>query len=387
MSSELRKTSVCIGCLCLMLAGLASSACAKEGQSILERVQVIEDPELGELVRIALANLLETKEAARLYQRWQRTSQTSSRQRELREEYQKKYDEAITREEARKPQVVRAITETYAQIKLLDTQIEQIEKKIGLAKTTDAIRSELILARAELEARRMTKLAELREIMSIVPKHAFGRKRVETLGTWLSFDVIGDFVYVFNYLRPYREGRSYWQSEPVGVMSRKAALGHIKDLMKEKYRLPVRVDIFRNESGIKLSEELNEKLVQVFKDAKVELDAEVYLDDEIRHKEQGSEYFVREGKIYDSEDRMRRQQRHTEELRVFDEIKHLVGLPKRLPRKFIIKYDADSKDLASRIADAIKAKAKELGVERFVEIEQEETEFEIPEEEEKGRRV
>jgi hypothetical protein len=363
-----------------MLAGLASSACAKEGQSILERVQVIEDPELGELVRIALANLLETKEVARLYQ----TKQTGGR--EFREEYQKKYDEAITREEARKPQVVRAVTETYAQIKLLDTQIKEIEKKIGSAKTTDAIRSELILARAELEARRMTKLAELREIMSIVPKHAFGRKPVETLGTWLSFDVIGDFVYVFNYPRPYREGRSYWQSEPVGAMSRKAAVGHIKDLIKEKYRLPVRVDIFRNESGVKLSEELYEELMQIFKDGKVELDAEVYLDDEIRQEGQSSEYFVREGKIYDHPDRMRRQQHHTEELRAFDEIKHLVGLPKRLPRKFIIKHDADSKDLVSRMAGAIKAKAKELGVERFVEIEQQETDFEVPEEEEKGRR-
>jgi len=197
--------------------------------------------------------------------------------------------------------------------------------------------------------------------------------------------VIADFVYVFNYLRPYREEQNHWQSEPVGVMSRKAAVGHIKDLMKEKYRLPVRVDIFRNESGIKFSEELYEELVQIFKDAKVELDAEVYLDDEIRQKDQGSEYFVREGKVYDNEDRMRRKQAR-DELRVFDEIKHLVGLPKRLPRKFIIKYDTDSKDLASRIADAIKAKAKELGVERFVEIEQEETDFEIPEEERKPER-
>jgi hypothetical protein len=364
-----------------VIAGLVSPVIAEERESILERVQVIEDPELGELVRIALANLLETKEVARLY----RTKGTGGR--EFREEYQKRYDEAITREEARKPQVVRAVTETYAQIKLLDTQIKEIEKKIGSAKTTDAIRSELILARAELEARRMTKLAELREIMSIVPKHAFGRKPVGTLGTWLSFDVIADSVYVFDYSRPYRKGQNHWQSEPVGLMSRKAAFGHIKDLIKEKYVLPVRVDIFRNESGIKLSEELYEELVQVFKDAKVELDAEVYLDDEIRQEDQSSEYFVREGKIYDHPDRMRRQQHHTEELRVFNEIKHLVGLPKRLPRKFIIKYDTESKDLAVRMTGAIEAKAKELGVERFVEIEQEATDFEVPEEEERGKRA
>jgi len=364
-----------------MLAGLASSACGKEGESILERVQVIEDPELGELVRIALANLLETKEAARLYETWQGYSSGTKRY-----ELGKQYRVVKKREEEKKPKVVRAVTETYAQIILLDTQIEQIDKKISSSRTTEAVQAELILARAELEARRMTKLAELREIMNIVPKHAFGRKPVETLGTWLSFDVIGDFVYVFNYLRPYREAQNHWQSEPVGAMSRKAAVGHIKDLMREKYRLPVRVDIFRNESGIKFSEELYEELIQVFKNAKVELDAEVYLDDEIRQKDQGSEYFVREGKVYDNEDRMRRKQAR-DELRVFDEIKHLVGLPKRLPRKFIIRYDTESKDLASRIADAIKVKAKELGVEGFVEIEQQETVFEVPEEEEKGKRA
>ena len=381
MSGELRKTSVCVGCLCLMLAGLASSAFAKEGQSILERVQVIEDPELGELVRIALANLLETKEAARLYRR------KGVGSRELQEEYQKKYDDAITREEARKPQVVRAVTETYAQIKLLDTQIKEIDKKIGSAKTTDAIRSELILARAELEARRMTKLAEIREIMNVVPKHAFGRKPVETLNTCLSFDVIGDYVCVFDYRRPYRDGQRLDRSNLVGLMSRKAALGHIKDLIKEKYGLPVRVDIFRNESGIKLSEELYRELMQIFKDARVEVDAEVYLDDEIRQKDQGSDYFLRAGKMYDDERYMRRQQGPRDEQRFFEhDIEWYLTRPKSLPRRFIIKFDKESKDLAARMADAIKAKAKELGVEKFVEIEQQESVFEMPEEEEKGKR-
>jgi len=375
MGSELKKASVCISCLCLMLAGLAIPAAA-EGQreSILERVQVIEDPELGELVRIALANLLETKEAARLYRAWRETGGPQ------REDYRKQYEAARTREQEKKPKVVRAITETYVQIKLLDTQIEQIDKKIVSGKTSEAIRAELILARAELEAKRMTKLAELREIMSIVPKHAFARKPVEALNSWLALDVIGDFVYMFNYRRPYYETYDYYDTEAVRLMPGEAAIEHIRDLIKEDHHLPLRVDIFRHESGLKLSEELHKDIIEVIKGAKAELEAEVYVR-ETHGGVDGSEYFVMQGKIYDSENNLRRDEPEDERRFFESSIPHLVGLPRRLPRKFIIKHDTESKDLAARMVEAIEAKAKELGVERFVEIEQEETEFEIPEEE------
>ena len=107
MSSELKKTSCWVCCLCLLLAGLAGAAVAEEGASILSRIQVVDDPELGELIRIALANLPESKRVAKFYHRRNREKE--------------KYNQLLEQEEIAKLRTVRSVTEAYAQITLLDT--------------------------------------------------------------------------------------------------------------------------------------------------------------------------------------------------------------------------------------------------------------------------
>jgi len=347
--------------------GVFAGRVTAEGRaSILSRLQVVADPELGELIRIAVGNTPEAKEASEFL----RSYSDSTKYRELK----RKAEEASVK-------VVRLVTEAYAHIRLMDTQITQIEQKIS--GTRGAVRTELILARAELEAKRTVKLAELREIMNIVPKHAFGRQAVAGLKNWLALDVIGDFVYVLKYKKPYHEWRGYPDfARAVKVMSQETAVKYIKDLVKNREELPLRVTIFRTESGIRVSEKLYEQVIESIKKAAVELEADVYLA-KVRQDIDTSDYFLRAGKIYDDERYMQRQEYPKDEQRFFE--KHIdwyLTRPRSLPRKFIIKFDKESKDLAVRMVDAIRAKAKELGVGRFVEIEQEETEFEIPEQEE-----
>ena len=373
MSSGLKKTGCWVCCLCLLLAGLAATAIGEERASILCRLQVVDAPELGELIRIGLANLPEVQELARLIDRGGVRM--------------KEYNALKKVEEGAKAKLVRSVTEAYAQLKLLDTQIQQIDKKISLSSRTEGIKAELILARAELEAKRTMKLAELREIMNIVPKHAFGRQAVASLKNWLVLDVMGNSVYVLKFRRPYREWKRYPDyAHVVKVMSAETAVKYIKDLVKNREELPLRVTIFRTESGIKVSEKLYEQVIETIRKGKAELETDVYLA-EVRGDIDTSDYFLRAGKIYDGEWYMRRQTRHKDEQRFFEkDIEWYLTRPRSLPRKFIIKFDAESKDLALRMVDAIKAKAKDLGVERFVEIEQEETEFEVPgEEEEKDK--
>jgi hypothetical protein len=50
----------------------------------------------------------------------------------------------------------------------------------------------------------------------------------------------------------------------------------------------------------------------------------------------------------------------------------IVGGPERLPMKFVIKYDEQSKDLASKAEGAIRDIAKKYGVDKLVEVAQEE---------------
>lgn len=365
MNSKFKKVCFSVVCMCLILGPLAIAADSEKQGSVLKRLRSIDDDELGELIRIALANLPETKA---LMNPPYRKGQTERK--ELHFELRKA-------EETAKSKAIRRVTEVYSQIKLLDTQIEHTEQKINSLKKNEAIQIELILARAELDARRTTKLAELREIMNILPKHAFGRKPVTTLNSWFKLDVIDDYVYILKCLKPYYYYRSfnrygrYSETDPVKCMSEEDAIRYVHELIKKQDQLPLRVDISRNVAGSELSKQIRERIIKIVKNENMQLEVEVYLEEKASsggvYKE---DWFLKDGKIYSSLSRLKDDRPINERGRNFGY--YISGYFKKtgsLPVKFEIEYDAESKDLAFRANEVVKETAKKYGMTQFVEIE------------------
>ncbi|MDT8302569.1 MAG: hypothetical protein RQ760_13880, partial [Sedimentisphaerales bacterium] len=118
--------------LCILLClGMTTAAMAQsKTRSILDRVQNESDPELGELIRAAIEN--------------QENLRSSDRTKPL--------------------ELIRKVTISYTQIKLFDRQIAEVSRKIEKETGPDELRNELMLAMTELEAKRMTELANLREV-------------------------------------------------------------------------------------------------------------------------------------------------------------------------------------------------------------------------------
>ncbi len=275
MKSKTFKNLIVFSCVFFILAGLTKNTIAKEETSVLSRVQKIDDPELGELIRIALENI-NTPEIQEL-----------AKFRPEQPEY-KKLKSIIQLQEL---QTVRKVTEAYSDIKLLDSQIEQINKKINSSSSPEKLSYELILAKAELEAKLTDKLAELRETMNIIPIHAFGRRSVEQLNTWIKLDVIGEQVAVFNCSKPFNEIAYQMNHNFVKLMSRKEAFDYVTNNVKE---LPIRIDILRNTDGIELSEKLNKQIIDFIKDKNLEIQAEVHLDDHIRTQPATSDLIIQD---------------------------------------------------------------------------------------------
>ena len=376
MSTRKKSKSLFVVCAILFLAGLASASAGKGQATMLSRVQTIDDPELGELVRVALENLPETK----------RMAEVASRLSYRSEDYRK----AKEAETTARLRTVRLVTEAYMHIKLLDSQIEQSEAKLASSNLPEALTCELILAKAELEYKRATKLAELREIMSIIPRHALGRKPLKDLNGWLRLDVIGDSVLVFTCARPFSEVEYRMRHVFVKLMSRQEATKYALDYVLKREHHPVRVDIMRNRDEINFSEELEKEIVRIVKLEKLELDAEVHLSEDLQASHQEDIYVLR-GKMgwryerkpqYNVVDNVRRRtgtELHVREPMDVEELGktiRLVGGPGRLPRKFIIKYDRQSKNLASQAEGTIKDIANKHGVEKLVEVTLEEIDSE-----------
>lgn len=363
MSARLRRNNMLVCCIFLLSVGLAGVAIGKEQASVLSRVQTVDDRELGELIRVALENLPESKQLAKIH--------PSSRD----------YPEQKEAVETAKLETVRLVTEAYAAIKLLDSQVEQTDAKLHSSGLPEPLARELILAKAELESQREMKLAQLREVMRIIPRHILGRKPVGHLNGWLKLDVIGDQVCVFTCSKPFQEYAYNMRHHFVKLVSGAKAVTFAADFMAKRDHLPVRIDISRNVGGIKLSEQLHKEIITIVKSANLEMEAEVHLDEGIRTGSGTSEVFVEQGKIGGGH-RTRRIGRETvHELSSLidpNDLENyfrgwLVERPGQLPQRIRIVYDEDeeSRNLALRTVKAIEDTAKELGVEKYVEIVQE----------------
>lgn len=357
MNKTLTQKVLVFFCFFVVLAAFTTNSIGQEEKSVLDRIQRIDDPELGELIRIAIEN---TKVSLL------KELETLTRN----EEEHKKFENSIEKIEL---QTVRKVTEAYSEIKLLDSQIEQIEKRLSLSKSPETLTNELFLAKTELEARLTDKLAELREIMHIIPVHPLGRRKLEELNTWIKLDVIGDQVSVFNCSKPFDEYAYRMKHNFVKMMSLKEAFDYVTNNIKE---LPIRIDILRNTEGIKLSDELNKQIIDFIKDKKLEMEAEVHLDDHIRTLPTTGRIIIHDEKIGTS---IRTQDTPRGKIETLSGIIDpnelesyiqaiLIRQPSLLPNTILLQHDDESKDLALSIEKNVKDFAQEKGIDKLVTV-------------------
>jgi len=139
--------------------------------SVLDRVQNVDEPELAELIRIAIKN-------------------------------HNDIDQKKTME------ITRKVTLSYVQVKLLDQQIAEVSRKIKAEMKPEEMRYELLMAKTELESKLTTELANLREIMGIIPRHPFEKQPQNSLNTWLHLHVLEQGVNVLDSVQPNKG--SWW---------------------------------------------------------------------------------------------------------------------------------------------------------------------------------
>jgi len=362
MSAKLKNRSWLVWCVLFFAVGCAGTAIGREQASVLSRVQTVDDVELGELIRVALENLPESKRLAKL------------------NPYTNDYEEQREAVESAKLKTVRLVTEAYAAIKLLDSQIDQIDAKINSPGMPETLMRELLLAKAELQSNLETKLAELREVMGIIPRHALGRKPVKELNGWLKLDVIGDRVCIFDCSKPFQEYSETMRHTFVKLLSGEEALNYAVNFVRKRDNLPVRVDILRNVDGIELSKLLHNQIIDAVKKANLAMEAEVHLDEEIRRSTGMGQLFLLQSRIGTSlrtiQVLISGKRQAVKEIR--DEIDandidsyvrdQLITRPGQLPSSFQIGYDQESKDVALRVVNTIQEAVKQLGLEKFVGI-------------------
>jgi len=231
--------------LCLLLClGLTAVAFAQnKTPSILDRIQKEDDSELAELIRMALEKR-----------------------------------ESISKEASL--ELIRKITQSYAQIKLMDLQVAEVTRKIESQNGPAEMRYELLLAKAELESKRATETANLRDMMGIVPRLPFDKKSIVDLNTWLHLHVLDQGVHVLDSVGPYAkcwESLVFWQLKSSGFMSRRETLDVVRERLQNKTNLPIRIDLHHAAAKRSSAEDLRKRIISLIKEANCQMDAEINL--------------------------------------------------------------------------------------------------------------
>jgi hypothetical protein len=331
---------LCILCLGLPVVLAAATAAQSETLSVLDRVQKVEDPELGDLIRLAMEN------------------------RKVRKE------EALD--------VVRQITQSFAQIKLLDLQIEQIAHKAEATRGPTDMRYELLLAKAELESKRATELANLRELAGIVPKLPLAVQPIETLNSFISLEIIGERLFVLECQKPFIDWWVVQRWKVAGFLSEKETLDYLRDKLGDADSLPIRIEIYCSSKTQNVARDLRNKIISVTKETNSQMDTEVRLSSATDTVGDGnSTFYLRQGKITTFYTHaMKRPDGGPEPLATglvnpSDLEQHIlwrITKPKNVPLTFRIEHDQASASLAKQVADTAGAVVKRLGIGELVDV-------------------
>jgi len=329
-ASFIRRWSI-VFCLALPLAPVSLSVAEEGTPSVLSRVQTVSDPELGELLRVALEQSVSIPEQLK---------------------------------------IARTVTESYAQIKLLDRQIEQIQQRIKSTTGPAELRHELLLATAELESKRVVQLATLREAMGIVPEHAFGRRPQWRLKTWLELDAINGTVHILEHLQPFSDSDN---CKSVGLKSQTEALDYISKQLAQPEALPIRIDIHRTADAIAFSEDLENAVIALVRKTGREMQAEVHRDEAVR--EGPWEFVLRldpgrpevEVAVLDHENKVR-ESAQIDPNGLDSLLVRMLVKPGRLPAQLSISYPGSMRQQADQIATTAQGVVKGLGVAQFVQV-------------------
>jgi len=326
---------------------MATAAIAQgDTSSVLDRVQNVDNPELSELIRLAIEN------KSKLH----------------------RLDQIETME------LIRKVTLSYTQIKLFDQQIAEVSRKIEARTGPAEIRYELTLVKTELEARLMTELANLRELMGIIPKHAFDKKPIEALSSWVTLRVLDQGVYVLDTLQPFSENWSRRRLKSLGLQSEKEALDYVREQLKDPNNFPVRIDHSYTAEMSNAAKDLHGKVVSLIREAHYQMEAEVNLELLINVGWGESTFFLRNGTIstlHAGGKPLKRPDGGSKPLvtgvvEPNDLEQHIMWrllFPKNVPLKFRIEHDEASAKLARQTADKVRVVAKDLGISELVEVE------------------
>jgi len=233
------------------------------------------------------------------------------------------------------------------------------------------------VAKAELESKPPTKKVNPPEA-GITPKRPLEKQAVPSLNTWLRLNVIDQRVYVTDTVgKPFIDNWSECRFKSMGLLSDQETLDHVRERLKDKGSLPIRIDILYTRESSSAAEGLRGAIVKLAYENNCEMQTEVRFTLLTWIGSGTSIIFLRGGEMRTLYPRSVQRpdgapgRLATGRIDPNDLQQHIVWrlmYPGNVPLTFRIEYDEASANRAKQVADTVKATAKELGIAELVQV-------------------
>ncbi len=208
-------------------------------------------------------------------------------------------------------------------------------------------------------------------------KLPFSEQVTGNLGAWVKLEVLEQQVLALETLKPFSDNWAFARHQVVGLWSQKETLDHLQERLRDGKSVPIRLHIFFLPELKNAAEELRQKICTMAREAKVDTETEVRMEQSVWVGSGESPFYLREGKIrtyypgsMPRPDGGRRWLTNglVDPNDLEQHILWRLTMPKNVPLTFRIEYDEASYQLAKQVAETAKAVTKRVGLTELVGV-------------------
>jgi hypothetical protein len=223
----------------------------------------------------------------------------------------------------------------------------------------------------------LTSTAIAQEAAGATSRTPFGKLPVETLNAWVKLQVLEQRVLVLETLKAFSENWAFARHQVVGLWSQKETLDYLRGRLKDGKSVPIRLHIFFLPELKDAAEELRQKICTLAREAKVDAETEVRMEQSVWVGSGESPFYLRAGQIrtyypgsMPRPDGGRRWLTNglVDPNDLEQHILWRLTMPKNVPLTFRIEYDEASYLSAKQVAETARAVAKRVGLTELVGV-------------------
>ncbi len=175
-------------------------------------------------------------------------------------------------------EITRRVRQSYAQIVLLDEQMEETVGELKVLPGPDETQGPLLQTMKDLENERLVEAGNLGAVMGTVPRASWVQQPTENLNGWVTLLILKQCVVVLDSLKESTDYRVAEHQARRIVLSKTQTLNYFQRRWKDGKSLPMHIHVYYLPETSRAAADLRQTIVALAREVNANLDSDVDLE-------------------------------------------------------------------------------------------------------------